>query len=75
MTKRPNRMPLDAAEREQLARICNRLVARMPWRRFQPPLPPPATDDERRYRDDALTFALDRLETAIDLDMVPPRGK
>jgi hypothetical protein len=29
-------------------------------RRHWQPLPPPVTEDDRQYRDDALSFALDR---------------
>jgi hypothetical protein len=74
MTKRPSRTPLDADAAIQFARIADRLRQARAWRRYQP-LPPPTTDDERRERDEALGFCLDRLEIAIDLEMAPPRGK
>lgn len=45
----------------------DRLAPRLLHPPFRPP-PPPVTEDDRRYRDKALAFALDRLEVAIDLD-------
>lgn len=76
MTKRPNRTPkaLDPAAADQFARVAERLRQAAAWRRYQPS-PPPTTYAERRERDEALSFCLDRLEIAVDLDMMPPRGK
>jgi hypothetical protein len=41
-------------------RLAERLLRR-PWQ----PMPPPVTEDDRQYRDDASSFALDRLERPL----------
>jgi hypothetical protein len=51
-------------------RLAERLLRR-PWQ----PMPQPVTEeDDRQYRDDALSFALDRLETALVLDFMSQTG-